>query len=84
MSKIALITGCDSAIGIGQALCRELVQRGFRVYATGLDLTNMESLRASAPESVTTMVMDVTSEDEVNRVVAEVRTDTVPWDRAEP
>ncbi len=71
-SKVALITGCDTEDGIGQAVCHELLQRGYRIYATGLALGNMESLKKSRPESVHTMVMDVTKEEEVQRVVAEV------------
>lgn len=71
-SKVALITGCDTEDGIGQAVCHELLQRGYYVYATGVALGNMESLKKSKPESVHTMVMDVTKEEEVQNVVAEV------------
>ncbi|GLI66159.1 hypothetical protein VaNZ11_009846 [Volvox africanus] len=70
--KVAFVTGCDSAEGIGQAVCRELVTRGVLVYATGLSLEAMALLRDSAPKQIRTMVMDVTRENQVQEVIDKV------------
>ncbi|GLC46300.1 hypothetical protein PLESTB_000996500 [Pleodorina starrii] len=70
--RVALVTGCDSAEGIGQALCRELVTRGFLVFATGLSLEAMAPLHDFALEQIRTMVLDVTSEPQVEHVIGQV------------
>jgi NAD(P)-dependent dehydrogenase (short-subunit alcohol dehydrogenase family) len=70
--KVALVTGCDSEEGIGQALCRDLAGRGFIVYATGLSLEAMAQLRAYATEQIRTLVMDVTNEGQIQDVINKV------------
>ena len=63
MSKIAVITGGTS--GIGLATAKELLAHDCRVY----ELSRRES---GAAEGVTHIRADVTREDEVRAAVAEV------------
>ena len=41
--KTVLITGCSS--GIGEALCQEYLQHGFRVIATARNPDSMQDLQ---------------------------------------
>ncbi|WP_422413095.1 MULTISPECIES: SDR family oxidoreductase [unclassified Endozoicomonas] len=66
--KNVLITGCSS--GIGLALALELDQRGYRVWATARKL---ESIRHLSDKSIRTAELDVTDEDQVGRILAEIQ-----------
>lgn len=64
--KAALVTG--AAGGIGRATCERLARNGWNVLAADL---NAEKLAWAADAGVASMVVDVTSEDDNSRVVAE-------------
>ncbi|WP_257275291.1 MULTISPECIES: SDR family oxidoreductase [unclassified Endozoicomonas] len=66
--KNVLITGCSS--GIGLALALELNQRGFKVWATARKL---ESIKHLSEKRIRTAELDVTDEDQVNRVLKEIQ-----------
>jgi NADP-dependent 3-hydroxy acid dehydrogenase YdfG len=57
MIRRMLITGASS--GIGAALVPEAVRRGWMVYATGRDLSRLESVRDSDPEAVRVLAVDL-------------------------
>ena len=67
MSKVAIITGAASGFGLG--LSRELVARGWRVYATDRDAA---ALASTSEFGAIPMRMDVTSGDEVREVVRKI------------
>lgn len=67
ISRAALITGTSS--GIGKATALRLVDAGYTVYATGLEVENLEDLRAAGCR---TMALDVTDEASMRRVVAAI------------
>src|SRR5256712_14090728 len=66
---VALITGSSS--GIGEATATTLAALGYRVFASGRTLENVEHLRGRSP-SVEIMKMDVADEDSVRRGVQRV------------
>src|SRR2546422_10169062 len=66
---VALITGSSS--GIGDATATTLAALGYRVFASGRTLENVEHLRGRSP-SVEIMEMDVADEDSVRRGVPRV------------
>jgi len=66
---VALITGSSS--GIGEATATTLAALGYRVFASGRTLENVEHLRGRSP-SVEIMEMDVADEDSVRRGVQRV------------
>ncbi|KAK7463886.1 NADPH-dependent 1-acyl dihydroxyacetone phosphate reductase [Stygiomarasmius scandens] len=67
MSPIVLITGCSIG-GIGSALCEEFAARGCKVYATARSLDKMDGLSLT----IERMRLDVTSDDDVNKVIQEI------------
>lgn len=64
VSKVVLITGCSS--GIGDATARRLAAAGWTVYATA---RRVESIAALAEVGCRTMVLDVTDDESMRRVV---------------
>ncbi|KAI0778753.1 NAD-P-binding protein [Trametes elegans] len=64
--SVVLVTGCSKG-GIGFALCEEFASRGCVVYATARRLEAMEGL--SGHDNVHTLPLDVTSDENVRRVV---------------
>ncbi|KAJ3172317.1 hypothetical protein HDU87_007912 [Geranomyces variabilis] len=66
--KTVLITGC-SAGGIGHALCLRFSKAGWRVFATARRLEAMSTLAA---EGIETLKLDVTSDESVNALVAQI------------
>jgi 1-acylglycerone phosphate reductase len=66
--KSVLITG-GSEGGIGEALARQFHARGLRVFATALDLTDVEGLKAMG---ITVLSLDITDSDSIFEVVANV------------
>lgn len=77
MSKVVLITGTST--GFGRTAAETLAQRGYRVLATmreisGRNASNCEALRSLASRqgwNLDVLEMDVTSDDSVNRAVAQ-------------
>ena len=67
VSKAVLITGCSS--GIGWATARYLSDVGWRVYATARDVEKIAPLEESGCRL---LALDVTDEDSMASVVAEV------------
>jgi 3-oxoacyl-[acyl-carrier protein] reductase len=66
--KVAVVTGATR--GIGLAVARRFVEEGADVFAAGRDVEKLESARAEliacgGPGQVTTVVCDVTKEDDV-------------------
>ncbi|KAH9855734.1 oxidoreductase [Lenzites betulinus] len=66
-SKVVLVTGCSEG-GIGFGLCEEYASQGCKVYATARRLEAMDGLR----ETIEKLVLDVTSEENVKKVVEAV------------
>lgn len=72
-TKSVLITGCSS--GFGQAAARFFAQNGWRVFATMRDLAAGQVLRREAATHgwlLTTHALDVTNDEQVAAVVADV------------
>ncbi|KAF4573139.1 hypothetical protein EYR36_007649 [Pleurotus pulmonarius] len=63
--KVVLVTGCSTG-GIGYALCEEFAARGCKVYATS---RNVKKVAAFKDETIERLALDVTSDDDVQRVV---------------
>jgi short-subunit dehydrogenase len=72
--RTILITGATSGIGRHAAL--HLARAGHRVFATGRDVKALEVLKAEAPPSLETIVLDVTSAESIEaaRVFVDDRT----------
>lgn len=69
-TKTALITGCSS--GAGRAAARAFLADGWVVYATARDPSEMADLEEAG---AVTMRLDVTSTDDVDRVVERIMDD---------
>ncbi|EPS93529.1 NAD-binding protein, partial [Fomitopsis schrenkii] len=67
-SKVVIVTGCSKG-GIGYALCREFAQYDCRVYATA---RKMEAMGDFEDGRISALKLDVTSDDDVSRVVKTV------------
>lgn len=67
-SPVWLITGTSS--GFGRSLAEAARDRGDRVVATARRPDELAGLAAAAPDRVLTAALDVTREDDVERVVA--------------
>ena len=65
--KTALITGCSS--GIGRASAEAFLDDGWTVYATSRDTSDIEDL---AEQGCRTASLDVTSDEDVERVVDDI------------
>jgi short-subunit dehydrogenase len=68
MSEIILITG--AAGGIGQCLCRQLIQRDVQLILVDLDAARLESLCASLGERATPYALDLTDEQQICDLIA--------------
>lgn len=71
--RSAVVTGASS--GIGRATALNLAQRGYRVFAVARRAERLEELvqeGASAPGEIVAVQADVTNEDDVARLVANV------------
>jgi len=69
--KVAVVTGAGS--GIGYAVAMQLAHYGAQVVAAGIPAEAMERAAASAP-GITAMACDVSSDDQVNSMIAETVT----------
>ncbi|KAJ6575621.1 NAD-binding protein [Mycena vulgaris] len=61
MAPIAFITGCSNG-GIGAALCRSLLSKGYIVYATARSVESMSDL---THKNLRKLAVDVTNDDSV-------------------
>ncbi|KAI5829579.1 NAD(P)-binding protein [Schizophyllum commune Tattone D] len=66
--KSVLITGCTAG-SIGDALAREFHARDFRVFATS---RNYETMSTLAQEGIETIKLDITQDEDIERVAREV------------
>ena len=48
--KIALITGCSDSTSLGAAMALDLLERGWKVYATSIEVDGMAHLRKAGCE----------------------------------
>ncbi len=67
-TKVWLITGCSK--GLGLAFAEAVLAHGDRLVATARDIDSLAGLGASASERVLHLALDVTSEREVQSVLA--------------
>ena len=74
---VALVTG--GASGLGAATVRELAARGASVIIADLDAAKGESLAHETPECVGFVPTDVTSEDDVRRVLEATLATGADW-----
>lgn len=70
-SKYVYITGCDT--GFGNLLARHLDKQGFRVIAGCFTEKGEEELRKACSANLTTMHLDVSSKDSVNKAAATIK-----------
>jgi NAD(P)-dependent dehydrogenase (short-subunit alcohol dehydrogenase family) len=70
--KIALVTGADR--GLGFAMCAGLLDRGWRVFAGQFmpEWQDLDQLRASYPDQLTSVPLDVTSKTSVRAAARRV------------
>jgi len=66
--KVAIVTG--AAGGIGGAICRHFVAEGARVVAADINAEGLNRLAEQAGSGLTTQVCDVSSEQEIDALVA--------------
>jgi 1-acylglycerone phosphate reductase len=66
--KSVLVTGASEG-GIGEAVARQFHERGLRVFATALNLTEVEGLKAMG---ITVFSLDITGSESIVEVVASV------------
>lgn len=72
---VALVTGAAS--GLGQAVARQLAERGLVVYAADLEVTALAGLE---PLGVRPLVLDVTSSESLERALARLAQDEASVD----
>jgi len=68
--KIALVTGASS--GIGAALCRDLVSRGWSVFGVARGADALEKIRQEAGSSFTPVICDVSDKNAISQVSKEI------------
>ncbi|XP_055959273.1 dehydrogenase/reductase SDR family member 9-like [Patella vulgata] len=68
--KYVFITGCDT--GFGNALAKKLDGLGFHVIASCLNKDGASELKKVTSERLTTVLLDVTSTQDVKRVMEEI------------
>ena len=75
--KVVLITGCSTGIGLATAVSfAKDPKKRFRVYATMRNLGKKEALETDGKEVLGSTLfiekLDVTSEEEINKVVDDI------------
>lgn len=73
MSKVALITGCSDAGGLGAALCRTLKEENFRVIASMRNTRNAPSAQALADLGIDVLELDISSSESIERAATYIR-----------
>lgn len=73
--KRALITAAGQ--GIGRASALAMAREGAHVFATDVNTSALETLQAEATGTIETFVMDVLSEESVNKGVAQAKPDVL-------
>lgn len=68
--EVALITG--GSRGIGKALATRMLHEGKQVVITGRDPDQLQKTRKSLSEDVLAIVADVSSLDDIKRVVKQI------------
>jgi len=68
--KVAIVTGAAS--GIGAAIARAYIAEGARVYLTDIDQDGAGRLATELGEAAASARMDVTDDDEVERVIDDI------------
>lgn len=63
-----LITGCSS--GLGRALAEAVLERGDNAIVTARDVTSVEDLAETFPDTVLALALDVTDADQIDRAVS--------------
>ena len=74
MSKIALVTGCSSGIGLQTAI--DLAKNGYTTYASMRNLDKKDKLEAAALKAdvkVNIIQLDVTKDDSVSKAVEQIK-----------
>jgi NAD(P)-dependent dehydrogenase (short-subunit alcohol dehydrogenase family) len=70
-SPVWLITGCST--GLGRALARLVIDRGWRAVVTARDQARVEDLVRGAEDRTLALALDVTDKDQIDAVVAAAR-----------
>lgn len=70
-SPVWLITGCST--GLGHALARLVIDRGWRAIVTARDKARVEDLVRGAEERTLALALDVTDKGQIDAVVAAAR-----------
>jgi NAD(P)-dependent dehydrogenase (short-subunit alcohol dehydrogenase family) len=70
-SPVWLITGCST--GLGHALARLVIDRGWRVVVTARDKARVEDLVRGAEDRTLALALDVTDKGQIDAVVAAAR-----------
>jgi NAD(P)-dependent dehydrogenase (short-subunit alcohol dehydrogenase family) len=71
--RVALVTGCSRAEGIGFEICRQLAQQGITVFLTARDASKALALAATLSEQgfdVVGHALDISSVESVQAIVA--------------
>ncbi len=69
--NIALITGCSS--GIGRALCKEYLSKGFYVYASARNIHSLEDLADN--NQLKKITLDVNDSSSIHNAIARIKQD---------
>jgi 3-hydroxy acid dehydrogenase/malonic semialdehyde reductase len=72
-ASVALVSGASG--GIGKAICRQLVDAGYRVVATARKLESLQSLQRELGDDLYPMVLDVTDAQAVRQVASSIPAD---------
>ena len=74
MSKIALVTGCSSGIGLQTAI--DLAKNGYTTYASMRDLSKKDKLEAEALKTdvkVNIIQLDVTDDNSISNAIEQIK-----------
>jgi short-subunit dehydrogenase len=77
---VCWITGASS--GIGEALARHMIKKGWRVVVSARSASKLEELVATAPDKIFAAPLDIADYDRVPEVVAEIEAKHGPIARA--
>jgi 2-hydroxycyclohexanecarboxyl-CoA dehydrogenase len=80
MAEARLVVVTGAAGGIGSAVCRRLVEDGYRVAALDLNEKGLSELQGRVGTQLTPFKVDQTRESEVKDVVAKIESEVGPID----